>query len=647
MPTFVAWRDARDAVWQTATILTQLRGGPPQGYATNLVRAAEAVGHPALVALLFTTNHSCAHLRAPWVSNLRYFQYTGGGGRARLRDVCESYLRGRRRPEEHGKWLKALHQFGPPDVDQVNAMDEHTCDNTAVYGHWFENQARVTAVVLDGLTACGADWVSDLDWRDPHFGNSTALHRAAYDGNSALVALLLARGANPNAVDSSGATPLHVAKSASYHNISRLLDAHVNKAGRDAKDAFGRTAVQVEDRATAHWSGPGGGPEEGWSPAQRPALASPHAWPPTEHLVPDTMFGSLPATGCHFDVVDAAADDAFFLPYLAARQPVLLRGLAAQQPAFAKWSPQHLASASMYGNRTFALSTIPYAETFGAASGRESTIADFVAKLDGDRAGDREYLFTSDDVKPGDETGPDFDQTPSFMRGMLAVSVVQLALGPANSGAPFHHHKHAINSLFAGRKLWIVYPPGEGVVSNQHPLDFVHGYLGLAGTLNFTQTRNPPAICVQEAGDALFIPDGYAHATINLETSMGIAVEYLPVQHKAASTALDPRKQAWHILRGALERAACRAEGGSCAGDGEAPRPPNLCSARCEREFIGGCIAERGPQEFHVCVEELKNHIGQLAKACTEGCTPTSLMLAAGNGGPDTKDAPPIEKDEL
>ena len=32
--------------------------------------------------------------------------------------------------------------------------------------------------------------------------------------------------------------------------------------------------------------------------------------------------------------------------------------------------------------------------------------------------------------------------------------------------------------------------------------------------------------CIQEEGDALYVPAGWGHAVINLETSIGVAVEW-------------------------------------------------------------------------------------------------------------------------
>ena len=67
----------------------------------------------------------------------------------------------------------------------------------------------------------------------------------------------------------------------------------------------------------------------------------------------------------------------------------------------------------------------------------------------------RRYLFASDkdrgnrDLLQGIAT--DFDQHPKFVQGKLAATAVQLALGPAGTGAPFHHHRGALNSLFVGK----------------------------------------------------------------------------------------------------------------------------------------------------------------------------------------------------
>ena len=41
-----------------------------------------------------------------------------------------------------------------------------------------------------------------------------------------------------------------------------------------------------------------------------------------------------------------------------------------------------------------------------------------------------------------------------------------------------------------------------------------------------------PLECVQEAGEVIFIPAGWHHATLNLDTSVGMALELGPIAAK-------------------------------------------------------------------------------------------------------------------
>lgn len=44
----------------------------------------------------------------------------------------------------------------------------------------------------------------------------------------------------------------------------------------------------------------------------------------------------------------------------------------------------------------------------------------------------------------------------------------QFFLGPALSGAPFHHHGPAFNLVVQGRKEWTLLPPGSTHTLNRH-----------------------------------------------------------------------------------------------------------------------------------------------------------------------------------
>mmetsp|Transcript_24204 Transcript_24204/g.74612 ORF Transcript_24204/g.74612 Transcript_24204/m.74612 type:complete len:122 (-) Transcript_24204:75-440(-) len=84
--------------------------------------------------------------------------------------------------------------------------------------------------------------LTDID--QTNLNGSTPLFGACQRGHFDCARVLLARGANPNARQTtSGGTPLRVATSKGYANIVRLLLGH--GAERAPTDAFGNTPLDV------------------------------------------------------------------------------------------------------------------------------------------------------------------------------------------------------------------------------------------------------------------------------------------------------------------------------------------------------------------------------------------------------------------
>ena len=558
------------------------------GFPSNAVNMAELVGDEPLVKALFHDKKDtarCAHLRPPWVQNLRYFEHTGVGGRQRLRDFCESYLRTK---GEDTAWRKAIGQYlgksagNGTALARIGAMQAHTCDNRVLLQATGKHKARITGIILDELGACGVDTAAYIDWQDERRGNRTALHMAAYDGNDALVELLLARGADPDVVDSTHATALHIAVSGSFANATAMLAS----AGSDLliKDMFGRTATDIAVLARSRLDLTVLAPSLAADAACASAVedtplreapttqnAAPlHAkWPGTKHEVPAALLSDLPVSECDFDVLYAwRAPANQFVRYLTARQPVLIRGGATGYDGFTRWTPEYLTR--KYADRLFEVADIPYADTFGGKGGSQMNLTDYIIAM----GHGREYLFASDkdQVNLLKDVQADFKRHPWFVQKKLTATTVQLAIGPAGAGAPFHHHKNALNSLFVGSKLWLMYPPGEAFVSNQHTLDFIKEHVAGLGSgtknppagpkdapdqphLRSLLRRKPPIKCIQRAGDILFVPDGFAHATVNLETAVGVAVEYEPADvHKLTQD--DPRQGTWDVFVETMQRLA-------------------------------------------------------------------------------------------
>lgn len=96
----------------------------------------------------------------------------------------------------------------------------------------------------------------------------------------------------------------------------------------------------------------------------------------------------------------------------------------------------------------------------------------------------------------------------------------QFYLGGPGSGAPMHYHEDATNLLIYGKKQWYLHPPALAEYSTISIADYVRYILpGLKGAAR-------PLQCTQQAGDLMFVPHGWGHAILNVETSVGYALEF-------------------------------------------------------------------------------------------------------------------------
>ena len=115
-----------------------------------------------------------------------------------------------------------------------------------------------------------------------------------------------------------------------------------------------------------------------------------------------------------------------------------------------------------------------------------------------------------------------FESAGRYARGRQEWAEAALFyVGPPGSGASWHKHTNAINVMAQGTKRWFLLPPGLNYISagGTSVLEWVEE-LGSVGNMPF-----PPLECTQQAGDAFYVPSGWSHAVLNLETSVGFAVE--------------------------------------------------------------------------------------------------------------------------
>lgn len=123
---------------------------------------------------------------------------------------------------------------------------------------------------------------------------------------------------------------------------------------------------------------------------------------------------------------------------------------------------------------------------------------------------------------------------------------MQLSFGPPGSGTPLHAHIAAYNSLIFGLKKWYLIPPGtpgllEGASEKKKicfKKDIESGFGGwcsfsrldhILKWLNSSSYKNIShyvSNCIQHPEETIFLPNGWGHATINLEPTLAIAQEF-------------------------------------------------------------------------------------------------------------------------
>lgn len=97
--------------------------------------------------------------------------------------------------------------------------------------------------------------------------------------------------------------------------------------------------------------------------------------------------------------------------------------------------------------------------------------------------------------------------------------------GEHNSGVSFHSHSDSWNALFAGTKQWFLYPPNIRP-SKEYPI--YHGQLNWnQEVLNTLENQDKPLECIQNAGDVVFIPEMWYHATVNMGETIGVASQFV------------------------------------------------------------------------------------------------------------------------
>jgi len=97
---------------------------------------------------------------------------------------------------------------------------------------------------------------------------------------------------------------------------------------------------------------------------------------------------------------------------------------------------------------------------------------------------------------------------PKWLPGVEIRTSLSFGLGGSSSGIPLHHHGPALLEIFSGRKRWFTAPPFKmpPFDPNLSSFRWFHGEEDLADV----------QMCTQHVGEALYLPEGWWHATMNV-----------------------------------------------------------------------------------------------------------------------------------
>ena len=120
------------------------------------------------------------------------------------------------------------------------------------------------------------------------------------------------------------------------------------------------------------------------------------------------------------------------------------------------------------------------------------------------------------------------DMLSSYVAPELVVAIAggrdprarpSLGVAGANTGAPFHSHGSFFAEVLHGKKLWFFAPPGTGLRSARtgayRPGMSMFDWLD--EVLPSLPRAKRPIACTLSAGDIVYGPGGWEHATLNLD----------------------------------------------------------------------------------------------------------------------------------
>lgn len=219
------------------------------------------------------------------------------------------------------------------------------------------------------------------------------------------------------------------------------------------------------------------------------------------------------------------------------QKPVLIDGLADTWPARKAWTLEQLLM--NYGDVKFHLSQRSPKKIL-------MNFKDYVSYMQTQHDEDPLYVFDDKFGEVASSLLQDYSVPHLFQEDFFDVLNTEerppfrwLIVGPERSGASWHVDPaltSAWNTLLCGRKRWALYPPGKvplGVTVHVNEDDGdvnIDTPSSLQWWLDFyplLSDEDKPIECTQLPGETIFVPSGWWHCVLNLETTVAVTQNFV------------------------------------------------------------------------------------------------------------------------
>lgn len=233
-------------------------------------------------------------------------------------------------------------------------------------------------------------------------------------------------------------------------------------------------------------------------------------------------------TRCNIDRRHKITKEEFLRDYVDRNRPVLLSGLLDDWPAKSAWMRDNFHGT--YGEYNISVRQsrqVAYDNEFGGLHTDTMTIRQYISDVIETKNESVEYnppylLSASLKTIPGLSTDhmplEYFDDIRFGWNTEERTEAALMYLGVAGSGVTLHEHTNAWNALVYGRKHWILLPPYVQYGPTHLPHhEWMQNW--------YPKFASQAYECTQYAGEVLYVPTNWMHSLINLQASIGIAVE--------------------------------------------------------------------------------------------------------------------------